>query len=168
MDSSIGKSIPPTIATMVPMETVKTGLATFVDREIAPGLSGWDKVIVAGGLAVIIKRLPDLIAKYPMLSALGVSETEVDIDTNKKIKSLYFSDMKWVVFHIDHSGVLYFFPFCEVLCLEESIRTGSEDVPWYIGEGTPDYSIALALDVQTIAGFRTLCSSGRNHFAAWR
>lgn len=66
---------------MIPMETVKTGLAAFVDREIVPGLSGWDKVIVAGGLAVIIKRLPDLISKYPMLSALGVSETEVDIDT---------------------------------------------------------------------------------------
>ena len=66
---------------MVPMENVKAGLARFVDREIAPGLSGWDKVIVAGGLAVMIKNLPNVIAKYPILSTLGVSDTEVDIDT---------------------------------------------------------------------------------------
>ena len=66
---------------MVPMENVKSGLARFVDREIAPGLSGWDKVIVAGGLAVMIKNLPNVIAKYPILSTLGVSDTEVDIDS---------------------------------------------------------------------------------------
>lgn len=77
---------------MIPMETVKMGLAAFVDREIAPGLSGWDKVIVAGGLAVIIKRLPDLIAKYPMLSAFGVSETEVDIDTLYEAATPYVNE----------------------------------------------------------------------------
>ena len=66
---------------MVPMEVVQSGIAKFVDREIAPGLSGWDKVIVAGGLAVIIKRLPEIIAKHPALSNLGVSETEIDIDS---------------------------------------------------------------------------------------
>lgn len=65
---------------MVPMENVKAGLARFVDREIAPGLSGWDKVIVAGSLAVMIKNLPNVIAKYPILATLGVSETGVDID----------------------------------------------------------------------------------------
>ena len=66
---------------MVPMENVKAGLARFVDREIAPGLSGWDKVVVAGGLAVMIKNLPNVIAKYPISATLGVSDTEVDIDT---------------------------------------------------------------------------------------
>lgn len=77
---------------MIPMENVKAGLARFVDREIAPGLSGWDKVIVAGGLAVIIKRLPDLIAKYPMLSTLGVNETEVDIDTLYEAAAPYVNE----------------------------------------------------------------------------
>ena len=66
---------------MVSMEKVKAGIARFVDREIAPGLSGWDKVIVAGGLAVVIKNLPGLIAKYPILSTIGVGEDEVDIDS---------------------------------------------------------------------------------------
>ena len=77
---------------MVPMENVKTGLARFVDREIAPGLSGWDKVIVAGGLAVMIKNLTNVIAKYPILSTLGVSDTEVDIDTLYEAASPYVNE----------------------------------------------------------------------------
>ena len=77
---------------MVPMENVKAGLARFVDREIAPGLSGWDKVIVAGGLAVMIKNLPNVIAKYPILSTLGVSDTEVDIDTLYEAASPYVNE----------------------------------------------------------------------------
>lgn len=77
---------------MVPMENVKAGLARFVDREIAPGLSGWDKVIVAGGLAVMIKNLPNVIAKYPILSTLGVSDTEVDIDTLYEAAIPYVND----------------------------------------------------------------------------
>lgn len=77
---------------MVPMENVKSGLARFVDREIAPGLSGWDKVIVAGGLAVMIKNLPAVIAKYPILATLGVSDTEVDIDTLYEAASPYVNE----------------------------------------------------------------------------
>lgn len=77
---------------MVPMENVKAGLARFVDREIAPGLSGWDKVIVAGGLAVMIKNLPAVIAKYPILATLGVSDTEVDIDTLYEAASPYANE----------------------------------------------------------------------------
>ena len=77
---------------MVPMENVKAGLARFVDREIAPGLSGWDKVIVAGGLAVMIKNLPNVISKYPILSTLGVSDTEVDIDTLYEAASPYVNE----------------------------------------------------------------------------
>ena len=77
---------------MVPMENVKAGLARFVDREIAPGLSGWDKVIVAGGLAVMIKNLPNVIAKYPILSTLGVSDTEVDIDALYEATSPYVNE----------------------------------------------------------------------------
>ena len=77
---------------MVPMENVKAGLARFVDREIAPGLPGWDKVIVAGGLAVMIKNLPNVIAKYPILATLGVSDTEVDIDTLYEAASPYVNE----------------------------------------------------------------------------
>lgn len=77
---------------MVPMENVKAGLARFVDREIAPGLSGWDKVIVAGGLAVMIKNLPNVISKYPILSTLGVNDTEVDIDTLYEAASPYVNE----------------------------------------------------------------------------
>ena len=77
---------------MIPMETVKTALAAFVDREIAPGLTGWDKVIVAGGLAVMIKRLPDIIKEHHMLSALGVRENEVDIDALYEAAAPYVNE----------------------------------------------------------------------------
>lgn len=77
---------------MVPIEKVKAGLARFVDREIAPGLTGWDKVIVAGGLAVMIKNLPSLIAQYPILANLGVGENEVDIDSLYDAASPYVTE----------------------------------------------------------------------------
>ena len=40
----------------------------------------------------MIKNLPNVIAKYPILSTLGVSDTEVDIDTLYEAASPYVNE----------------------------------------------------------------------------
>ena len=71
---------------MVTMDKIQAGLTAFVDREIAPSLSGWDKVIVSGGLALMAANLPNIIsahASHPAVAALGVYDAQInsiDID----------------------------------------------------------------------------------------
>lgn len=71
---------------MATMQQVQSGVAKFVDRDIVPSLTGWDRVIIAGGAALLASRLPDILAQYaekPVVAALGVFEAEsgtVDID----------------------------------------------------------------------------------------
>ena len=77
---------------MIPMDKVQRGLALFIDRELAPSLSGWDKVLVAGGAGLAVAKLPSLIAQYPIVSALGVYDKEnnlVDIDALYQAASPY-------------------------------------------------------------------------------
>lgn len=71
---------------MIPMENVQAGLARFIDRSLAPSLSGWDKVLIAGAGGILTAKLPDIIAQYanhPLVKALGVYDKEkniVDVD----------------------------------------------------------------------------------------
>lgn len=71
---------------MIPMETVQSGIAKFIDRDIAPSLNGWDRVLVAGAGGLLTANIPNMIAQYagnPVVSALGVFDKErnmVDID----------------------------------------------------------------------------------------
>lgn len=71
---------------MIPMETVQSGIAKFIDRDIAPSLNGWDRVLVAGAGGLLTANIPNIIAQYagnPVFSALGVIDEErnmVDID----------------------------------------------------------------------------------------
>lgn len=71
---------------MVTLDKIQSGLTAFVDREIAPSLSGWDKVIVSGGLALMAANLPNIISAYsahPAVTALGVYDAHsnsIDID----------------------------------------------------------------------------------------
>lgn len=71
---------------MISMENIQAGIAKFIDREIAPSLSGWDKVLIAGAGGLLTARIPDIITQYadhPMLKALGVYDKEhgtVDVD----------------------------------------------------------------------------------------
>ena len=60
---------------MIPMENVQAGLARFIDRSIAPSLSGWDRVLVAGAGGLLAANFPKIIAQYadhPMVKALDV------------------------------------------------------------------------------------------------
>lgn len=71
---------------MVSMEKVQAGITAFIDKEIAPGLSGWDKVVVAGGAGLLTSRLPNVLnglSENSVFSALAVYDKEnaaVDVD----------------------------------------------------------------------------------------
>ena len=71
---------------MIPMENVQAGIAKFIDREIAPSLSGWDRVLIAGAGGLLTAKLPNIIAQYannPMLKVLEIYDAEngmVDVD----------------------------------------------------------------------------------------
>lgn len=71
---------------MIPMENVQAGIAKFIDRDIAPSLSGWDRVLIAGAGGLLAANIPQIIAQYadhPMVKALGVYDKEnnlVDVD----------------------------------------------------------------------------------------
>ena len=68
---------------MVSMDKVQRGLAAFIDRELIPNLSGWDKVLVGGGAGLLTARLPQMISQYPVVATLGLYDTgnnQVDID----------------------------------------------------------------------------------------
>lgn len=58
---------------MAKMENVQAGVAKFIDRDIAPSLSGWDRVIIAAGGGILASRLPDILAQYaekPIFAAM--------------------------------------------------------------------------------------------------
>lgn len=71
---------------MAKMENVQSGIARFIDRDIAPSLSGWDRVIIAAGGGILAARLPEILAQYaerPIFAAMRIYDTEsreVDID----------------------------------------------------------------------------------------
>lgn len=71
---------------MIPMAQVQSGIAKFIDRDIVPALNGWDKVLVGGGGALLVKNLPSTLSKYmssPVVAAMGIydmTSNKVDID----------------------------------------------------------------------------------------
>lgn len=71
---------------MVTMDKVQQGLALFIDRELIPSLTGWDKVLVGGAAGLMAANLPKMaaqLAAQPMVAALGVydpSTNQLDID----------------------------------------------------------------------------------------
>lgn len=68
---------------MVTIDKVQRGLAAFIDREMIPALSGWDKVLVGSGAGLAVAKLPNLLAQYPILATMGIYNPEnnqVDID----------------------------------------------------------------------------------------
>lgn len=71
---------------MVSIDTVQSGIAKFIDRDIAPSLNGWDRVLISGAGGLLTANIPNIIAQYaeyPMFKALGVYDKErdaVDVD----------------------------------------------------------------------------------------
>lgn len=80
---------------MTSLENIQAGIAKFIDRNIAPNLSGWDKVLVAGTAGILTAKLPTIISQYssnPVVKALGVYDAEnamVDVDALYKAAKPY-------------------------------------------------------------------------------
>lgn len=69
---------------MIPMDKVQRGLAAFLDRELIPSLTGWDKVLVGGTAGVAVAKLPKIVEQYPIISALDIYDrvnNQLDVDT---------------------------------------------------------------------------------------
>lgn len=83
---------------MVSMDTVQSGIAKFIDRDIAPSLNGWDRVLIAGAGGLLTANIPNIIAQYaehPMFKALGVYDkgrNAVDVDALYNVAKPYISD----------------------------------------------------------------------------
>lgn len=68
---------------MVRMDQVQRGLAAFIDRELIPSLTGWDKVLVGGGAGILTARFPQMISQYPVVATMGLydaANNQVDVD----------------------------------------------------------------------------------------
>lgn len=71
---------------MATIQQIQTGAARFIDNELLPSFTGWQKVLVGGGTGLLLKNLPntlDALAASPMVAALGVYNAQngtVDID----------------------------------------------------------------------------------------
>ena len=69
---------------MIPMDKVQRGIAMFIDRELMPSLTGWDKILVGGSAGIAVAKLPKLVEHYPIISALDIYDkdnNQMDIDT---------------------------------------------------------------------------------------
>lgn len=69
---------------MVSMDKAQRGMAAFLDRELIPSLTGWDKVLVGGGAGVLVAKLPKIVEMYPIVTALDIydkANNQIDIDT---------------------------------------------------------------------------------------
>lgn len=69
---------------MIPMDKVQRGIAMFIDRELMPSLTGWDKILVGGSAGIAAAKLPKLVEHYPIISALDIYDkdnNQMDIDT---------------------------------------------------------------------------------------
>lgn len=71
---------------MATIAQIQTGAARFIDNELLPSFTGWQKVLVGGGAGLLLKNLPNTLAALaasPMVAALGVynaANGTVDID----------------------------------------------------------------------------------------
>lgn len=82
---------------MVSLSQVQRGVAAFLDREVVPQLTGFEKIVVGAGGGLIAAKLPELMNKlgdHPMLSILDVYHKdtgEVDIDSIYRAMEPYIS-----------------------------------------------------------------------------
>lgn len=71
---------------MATIAQIQTGAARFIDNELLPSFTGWQKVLVGGGAGLLLKNLPNTLAALavnPVVAALGVYNPQngtVDVD----------------------------------------------------------------------------------------
>ena len=70
---------------MITIQQLETGLADYLDTYLIPQLpnSGWQKVVIATGVSIALKRLGGAINSLksnPVLNALGIIDEQGNID----------------------------------------------------------------------------------------
>ena len=69
---------------MATIAQIQAGAARFLDAELVPSFTGWQRVLIGGGAGLLLKNLPQTLAalaQNPMVAALGVIEGEnIDVD----------------------------------------------------------------------------------------
>ena len=69
---------------MVTTAQMQRGMVNFIDREVLPHLSGYEKLVVGAGTSLIATKLPnvmDNLSHHPVLAALDLyKDGQVDID----------------------------------------------------------------------------------------
>lgn len=71
---------------MATIAQIQAGAARFIDNELLPSFTGWQKVLVGGGTGLLLKNLPNTLAALavnPVVAALGVYNPQngtVDVD----------------------------------------------------------------------------------------
>jgi hypothetical protein len=71
---------------MATIQQIQAGAARFIDNELIPAFTGWQKVLIGGGAGLLLKNLPQtlaVLAQNPMVAALGVYNAQngtVDVD----------------------------------------------------------------------------------------
>lgn len=66
---------------MTSISQVQKGFVNFVDAEVAPAFTGWQKTVVAGTAGLLASNFPNLVKTYsghPLVAALGIYDASTD------------------------------------------------------------------------------------------
>lgn len=72
---------------MVTIAQMQRGVADFIDKEVVPHLSPFERIVVGGGAGLIAAKMPEVMEslnKHPVVAALHLYDKEsrmVDIDS---------------------------------------------------------------------------------------
>lgn len=114
---------------MVTINQVQRGMTEFVDREIIPHLSGFERVVVGGGAGLISAKLPavmDSLMDTPVVSALSLYDKAgqmVDIDAVYNAVKPYIGNEQFPV-KIPVAGVTLKMGQAEIAKLYQYIKEG--------------------------------------------
>ena len=66
---------------MTHINQIQKGFVNFVDAEVAPAFSGWQKAVVAGAAGLLASNFSNLVKTYsghPLVAALGVYDANAN------------------------------------------------------------------------------------------
>lgn len=90
---------------MVNISQIKTGISNYVDNEALPKMQGFNKIVFATGVSLILNKLDSILDKYrsnELLKAIEVFDAEGNIDIDLIADEF--------VKHVPNSGLAFDFP----------------------------------------------------------
>lgn len=90
---------------MVSISQIKTGISNYVDNEALPKMQGFNKVVFATGVSLILNKLESILDKYrsnELLKAIEVFDAEGNIDIDLVANEF--------VKHVPNSGLTFDIP----------------------------------------------------------